>query len=146
MPKNEWDNRIKKAKQLMNRDGLDALVIVHNKNLIYYFGAEKTYKYMFPTVGIISKDGEAISIRESLGANHLELQGYADRNVSYKGDEKAPTEFAPHGSDLAAAFIEEIGAENGKIGMEALTYQSPHPHAHGNSYLLLMWRPFARKI
>jgi len=105
MPKEEWHNRIKKAKELMKRDGLDALVILHNKNLIYYFGAEKSYKYMFPTVGIIPQDGPTISIRESLDANHLELQGYAERNISYKGDEKAPTEYAPHGADLTAEVI-----------------------------------------
>ncbi len=53
MPKDQWESRIKKARQLMERKNLDALMILNNNNRTYFFGCGKPYRYVYPNAGII---------------------------------------------------------------------------------------------
>jgi len=118
MPKAEWEGRIKKAKKIMADKGVDALFLLNRKNWTYYFGWVKPYPYVYPAAGIVPKDGPATFITEVLGINSLELKGYAERAIGFRGDTKAPTPVSPDPVVAMADLIKDLDLENGTIGVE----------------------------
>lgn len=118
MPKEEWDSRITKTRSLLEKYGLDAIMILHNNNRSYYYGAKKNYKYAYPNAGIIPRQGPVTLIAETLDSNYVHQEGYAERNVGYSGDSRAPTKTAPDPVKLIAEVVQDLGLAKGKIGME----------------------------
>ncbi len=118
MPKNEWESRIEKARQLMGKKGLDALMILNMDDRIYFFGSAKTYRFAYPNAGIIPQKGPTtlVSIAEDRDVTHA--QGYAERNIGYRGDTNAPTPSAADQVKLIAEVIENLDLANKTIGME----------------------------
>lgn len=118
MPKEEWESRIKRAKELMAQENVEGMLICNRKDWIYYFGWMKPYKYAFPNVGIIPREGPTAFVGEILGVNHLGLEGYAERAIAYPGDSRAPTPRAPDPIELLAEVIKDLGLDSATIGME----------------------------
>jgi len=118
MPREEWEGRIKKAKKIMAEKGIDALFLLNKKNWTYYFGWVKPYPYVYPAVGIVPRDGPTTFITEVLGINNLELKGYAERAIGFRGDVRAPTPFAPDPVVAIAELIKDLGLENGTLAVE----------------------------
>ena len=118
MPKTEWSSRIKKARSLMEKRGLDAIMILNNEDRLYFFGRGKPYKYEYPNVGIIPREGPTTLISETIDANLVIKEGYVEQNIAYSGDSRAPTPTAPDPVKLVAEVMEELKLGNKKIGME----------------------------
>lgn len=118
MPKVEWESRIKRARSLMEKKGLDALMILNNEDRLYFFGRGKPYKYEYPNVGIIPRVGLTTLISESIDANLVAKEGYVNRNIAYSGDSRAPTPTSPDPVKLVAEVMEDLGLGNKVIGME----------------------------
>ena len=115
MPENEWRGRIERAKSLMTDKGVDALLLFNRKNQVYYFGWVKPYPYVYPAAGIVPREGPVTFFTEVLGINNLELKGYAERAVGFRGDTLAPTplpELAPERArnSSGAGFWGKAGA------------------------------------
>jgi len=118
MPKEEWDSRIKMIRDLMEKNGLDAVMILNNQNSRYFFGSGKTYKNVYPAVGIIPNKGPATIIMESGDALVVDMEGYAERTIGYRGDTQAPTPTAPDPVMLVAEVLMDTDLGNATIGME----------------------------
>jgi len=118
MPRDEWESRIKKARELMKEKGIDALLLLNRKNQVYYFGFTKPYPYVYPAVGILPREGPATFFTEVLGINYLELKGYAERAVGFRGDPRAPTPVAPVPVEALIELIKDLGLEKGTIAVE----------------------------
>ena len=118
MPKSEWESRIKKARQLMGKMGLDALMILNNDNRAYFFGCGKPYQYGYPNAGIIPREGPTTLVSNSEDRDVVGMQGYTERNIGYRGDSNAPTPQAPDPVKLIAEVMEELDLANKTIGME----------------------------
>jgi Xaa-Pro aminopeptidase len=118
MPKDEWQGRINKAKSLMKDKGIDALLLFNRKNQVYYFGWVKPYPYVYPAAGIVLRDGPATFFTEVLGINNLELKGYAEKAVGFRGDPRAPTPNAPVPVDALAELLKDIGLGKGTIAVD----------------------------
>ena len=58
LPQEEYETRLKKAKELMTSHGIDALVLFSPENLFYYTGFKPTAHFMiyafFLTLGLFS--------------------------------------------------------------------------------------------
>jgi len=118
MPKQEWENRISKARKLMAQNGLDAILILNREDSLYFFGRTKPYKHVFPFLGIIPREGPTTIISENEYADLLDWEGYANRNIGYRGQIPAPFEKAPDPIKAMAEAVEELGLANKTIGME----------------------------
>jgi Xaa-Pro dipeptidase len=118
MPKAEWESRIKKARGLMGKRELDAIMILNNEDRLYFFGRGKPYKYEYPNVGIVPREGPTTLIAETIDSVLVEKEGYVNRNIGYSGDSQAPTPTAPDPVRLVAEVIEDLGLANKTIGME----------------------------
>jgi Xaa-Pro aminopeptidase len=118
MPKEEWENRISKARRLMTQKGLDAILILNREDSLYFFGRTKPYKFVFPFLGIIPREGPTTMISENEYADLLDWEGYANRNIGYRGQIPFPFEKAPDPIKVMAEVIEELGLANKTIGME----------------------------
>jgi len=118
MPKEEWESRIKKARQLMKGKNLDALMILNDDDRTYFFGCPKPYRYVYANAGIIPQEGPTTIIANAEDILVVKAQGYADRAVGFRGDTQAPTPKAPDPIKLIAEVIEDLDLANKTIGME----------------------------
>jgi Xaa-Pro aminopeptidase len=118
MPQNEWEGRIKKAKGLMQDKRIDALLLFNRKNQVYYFGWVKPYPYVYPAAGIVPREGPVTLFTEVLGTNTLELKGYAERAVGFRGDTRAPTPTAAEPVEAMAELIRDLGLGKGTIAVD----------------------------
>jgi Xaa-Pro aminopeptidase len=118
MPKAEWESRISKARTMMNQKGIDALLILNMEDRLYFFGSQRTYKFVYPSVGIIPRNGPTTLITISDDRDVLHKQGYAERSIGYRGDIMAPTATSPDPIKLIAEVIDDLGLANKTIGME----------------------------
>jgi Xaa-Pro aminopeptidase len=118
MPKEEWEERIKKARVLMDKSGIDALMLLNDWDWTYYFGFVIRGIMVFPLFGIVPKEGPTTFMSESLYANIIEVEGYAERVVGYRGDTAAPTAIAPDPIVAQAELIKDMGLDQATIGIE----------------------------
>jgi len=118
MPKDEWQGRINKAKSLMKEKGIDALLFFNKKNQVYYFGWVKPYPYVYPAAGIVPRDGPVTFFSEHLGTNSLELKGYAERAVGFRGDPRAPTPIAAAPIEALVELLKDLGLGKGTIAVD----------------------------
>lgn len=118
MPKDEWDGRIRKARGLMAKQGMDALMILNSQDRLYFYGATKTYRHLYPVVGIIPANGPVTAVLESADSLVLHEEGYADLNIGYRGDTQAPTATAPDPIKLIIEVFQDLSLEGKTIGME----------------------------
>lgn len=118
MPREEWEGRISKARALMKEKGLDALVLLTEQNQRYFFGSTKPYRNVYPAFGIVPVDGPTAIAMESADSLVLEMQGYAELNVGYRGDTQAPTPTAPEPVKLICELIEKLELPGKTVGME----------------------------
>lgn len=118
MPKSEWKSRVEKAREWMEKEGIDAIMTTHEKNWIYYFGFRKPYPYNFLTVGIVPRDGPTTMVDEGLGSVNLEVTGYAENRVQYSGHPNPPTPQAAEPVELFAEVIKDLKLDKGTIGVE----------------------------
>ena len=140
MPKVEWESRIKKARSLMAKKGMDAIMILNNEDRLYFFGRAKPYKYEYPNAGIIPLEGPTTLIAESIDSNLLFKEGYAERNVGYSGDSRAPTPTSPDPVKLVAEVIQDMKLENKTIGMEF------GPFMWWEGFNINQWEQFKREL
>lgn len=118
MPVEEWEARIARARGEMEQSGLDALMILNGQNRLYFFGSTKTYRNLFPSVGIVPRKGQVTMINESADALVLNAEGYADWNIGYRGDPQAPTPTAPDPIAIIIEVMNELGLDGKTVGME----------------------------
>jgi len=118
MPKEEWQSRIDKARRLMSEKGIDALIILNCENRLYFFGSRKTYRFVYPSVGIIPLNAPTTLVTTAEDRDVLDMQGYAERAIGYRGDFNAPNPVAPDPIKLVAEVVEDLGLADKTIGME----------------------------
>lgn len=118
MPKEEWERRISKVRGLMANKGLDAILILNTEDTLYFFGRSKPYRMAYPFLGIIPREGPTTFISENEYADILAWEGYAERNIGYRGDTTAPTAKAPEPIKLMTEAMESLGLAKKTIGME----------------------------
>lgn len=118
MPKEEWESRIRKARQLMRQRKLDALMILNNNDRTYFYGCGKAYRYAYPNAGIIPLQGPITLIANSEDQLVVRAQGYAERAIGYRGDTRAPTPISPDPVKLVAEVLDDLDLANKTIGME----------------------------
>ncbi len=118
MPKAEWEKRISKARGLMADKGLDAIMILNNQDALYFLGSAKVYRYEYPYVGIIPHEGPVTAVSEVEQQWEIDRVGYAEMNIGYRGDPRAPTATAAEPVKLVAEVMQYLGLQNKTIGME----------------------------
>lgn len=118
MPRDEWQSRIANARARMDHQGLDALLILNNQDRLYFFGATKTYRNAYPAVGIIPRNGPVTYVSESGDSMVVDMEGYAEWNLGYRGDTQAPSATAPDPVALMAEIMHELNLVGKTIGME----------------------------
>jgi Xaa-Pro aminopeptidase len=118
MPHEEWEARIAKARMLMEQQGLDAITVLNNQDRLYFFGASKTYMNAYPAVGIIPRKGPTTIMLESGDSLVVDMEGYAEWNIGYRGDTQAPTATAPDPIRLLVEVMHELDLVGKTVGME----------------------------
>jgi len=118
MPKEEWEGRIKRARALMDKNGIDALFLLNDLSQLYYFGYLKRAPMAFPLVGILPKEGPTTFVAEVMIIGVLQEEGYAERALGYRGDPAAPTPVAPEPVTALAELIEDMGLGEKTLGVE----------------------------
>jgi Xaa-Pro aminopeptidase len=119
----EYQRRHQHAKQLMERDGLDALILTGGKN-IYSFGGAVTWATgLIDQRGVcqyvvLPKDGEPMLIYPHAGC-HIEAARLMVGISDVRGDEGG--KFAK----VIADFLKEHGVEKGHIGITAVDRIGP---------------------
>lgn len=105
----EYQERLRKVRQEMEKDGVDVLILHTPANLTYLTGYHTTGHYKFQALVIPSK-GEMILVSRDLErANALE-RSCADRYVSYQ-DEENPVE-------VFGKLLKSEGFHEKRIGLE----------------------------
>jgi len=137
MPKWEWESRIKKARGLMEKRGLDAIMILTDQDSLYFFGYAKPYKSVFPGVGIIPREGSTILLSNADSADVVDMEGYVERNIGYRGDNR-PTATAPDPVSLVVEVVEELDLKT--IGMEF------GPFMWWDGFTMNEWERFKSKL
>ncbi|MEM2896284.1 MAG: aminopeptidase P family N-terminal domain-containing protein [Candidatus Bathyarchaeia archaeon] len=110
-PKEEYENRWERAKQLMKDKGLDALFITDGINYTYLSGAHRDFSYSRPTIMILPKDDEPTIIIHDFFADAQKKETWVRDVKIYKSLLGAPT-------GLIKEVIEEKGLDKGIIGAE----------------------------
>lgn len=118
MPKEEWEGRIKKAREFMGEKNIDALFLLNELSWTYYFGLVKPFAFPWPTVAIVPKDGPTTIITEVLALNSFALKGYAERAIGYRGDPLAPTPTAPDPVTVIVELVKDMGLDSKTLGVE----------------------------
>jgi Xaa-Pro aminopeptidase len=118
MPKSEWELRTGKIRGLMEKKGLDALMVLNDQDRLYFFGCAKSYKYAYPSLGIIPRKGPTVLMGSSEDCDVVFAEGYVDRLIGYRGDTRAPSPTAPDPISLVVEVMNEMDLGNKKIGME----------------------------
>jgi Xaa-Pro aminopeptidase len=110
-PKEEYENRWKKAKQLMKDKGLDALFITDGVNYTYLSGAHRDFSYSRPTIMILPKDDEPTIIIHEFFEGAQKKETWVEDVRIYKSLLGAPVE-------LIKEVMNEKGLAKGVIGAE----------------------------
>jgi Xaa-Pro dipeptidase len=119
-PQAEWRQRINRAKQLMSRDGIDAIVLWKRENVRYFFGFQTThweFPSIQPAVGIIPLDGEPVIIVPDLLLINAELFTWASEIIYQPGAHEVPKERALPGE--IAGVLKQMGLADKRIGLES---------------------------
>jgi Xaa-Pro aminopeptidase len=114
IPKAEFQGRIAKAKQTMEKHDIDGLLLFCRENQIYYGGWRDTWDYNFMTALIVPREGPTTFIGPKHVNAGLHLYTYIEDIRKY--------EELVEGSDPCGAVIEtvqEVGLGDKKIGLES---------------------------
>ncbi|MCL5962494.1 MAG: Xaa-Pro peptidase family protein [Chloroflexi bacterium] len=119
-PRDEWERRINRAKQLMNENGIDALVVWMRENVRYFFGFQTTHweiPSIQPGVGIIPLEGDPVIIVPDLLLINAQVLGWS-RNIIYQPRaHEVPKERAL--PKEVANIVKELGCGNKTIALES---------------------------
>ena len=140
MPKAEWERRISKVRSLMAEKGMDAILILNREDALYFFGRTKPYKHVFPFLGIIPLEGPTTLISENEYADLLAWEGYAHRNIGYRGNIPVLVDKAPDPVKAMAEVVEDLGLANKTIGMEY------GPFMWWEGFTMNEWEQFKREL
>lgn len=113
IPKAEFQGRIAKAKQLMEKHDIDGLLLFCRENQIYYGGWRDTWDYNFMTALIVPREGPVTFIGPKHVNAGLDLYTYIEDMRKY--------EELVEGSDPCGAVIEtiqDVGLGDKRIGLE----------------------------
>jgi Xaa-Pro aminopeptidase len=120
IPKSEFEGRITKARQLMEKQNIDGLLLFCKENQIYYGGWRDTWDYNFLTALILPRKGPVTFI----GPNHVNfgvhLYTYIEEIKKYEELVDAML-YGLKGSDPCEAVvktIQELELGDKKIGLE----------------------------
>jgi Xaa-Pro dipeptidase len=120
-PKSEYDLRIRRAKELMERDSLDAIIAAHDKNFEYLtagwrlgfdtigYMADETLAPVRPGAMIVPLDGAPVALVPRLFTRTKE-RGWVDDVRDWYG--------LPFKIDYLMDELKEMGLSKAKIGME----------------------------
>lgn len=113
LPLEEMELRWRRARERMDEDGLDAILVTEKGNFGYFSGARVSTQWankMRPNIAIVPRKGDPALLIYSLekprtiAASHVpNVQSYVD---------------APFPPADAIELLKSLGLENGKIGME----------------------------
>lgn len=114
----EYEKRYRKAKNAMEKNGIDALFVTEKENIEYWTGfmcGHWMVKGFPPAVGIIPREGEPVLVLPSF------LSGTAERTAWVRKMRlHAYTQIKPRGfANVVAETIKEMGLEKGVIGYES---------------------------
>ena len=118
-PYDEWTARITRARQLMEKNKVDCLVLWERENIRYFFGFQTIHwnmKSIHPAVGIIPLEGEPIIIVANLFQGNAEGLTWAN-DIRVVPDPHQPKVQRELPSDVAEV-IKEIGYGNKRIALE----------------------------
>ncbi|MCL5962493.1 MAG: Xaa-Pro peptidase family protein [Chloroflexi bacterium] len=119
-PYAEWKRRINRAKQLMNENGIDALVVWKRENVRYFFGHQTTH-WEFPSiqpgVGVIPLEGDPVLIVPDLLLYNAQAFCWT-RDINYQpAAHEVPKERAL--PKEVANVVKELGCANKTIALES---------------------------
>jgi Xaa-Pro dipeptidase len=118
-PKSEWEARIKRARELMAKNGVDLLLLWERENIRYFYGFQTihwTAKSIQSAVGIIPVEGEPIIVVPSLFQGNVEgLCWVNDIRILVDAHQPRVSRELPR---EIANLIKEIGYGNKRIAME----------------------------
>lgn len=95
---------------------------------------------MYPAAGIVPREGPTTFYTEVLGINALELKGYAERSVGFRGDTRAPTPTAPEPIEALAELIKDLGLEKGTIAVDK------GPFSWWKTFTLEEWEKLTKEL
>src|SRR5690554_562904 len=115
-PMEELDQRVKNARQRMERKNLDACIVTSPEN-IYYLTGLSHFGYFAPHILIVPKDQEIRLVVRQMESVAVTAMLKNARFVGYKDHENA--------ADIVVREIKDMGLEKGNLGMEKTTMFAP---------------------
>jgi len=117
-PSEEYRKRSKKVKQVMEKQGIEALFITEKENVEYWTGfmcGHWIVKDFPPAVGIIPRDGEPVLVLPDFFRGTAERTAWVRDMRLHSNTHVKPRDFP----NLIVETIKELGLEKGIIGYES---------------------------
>lgn len=112
----EFDQRIERARRLMTRERLDALLLTSEQNLEYLSGFTTQFAWNTPTrpwYFLVPRTGECLGVIPEVGATNWQLTSWCERVLTWPSPRPED-----EGISLLADAITRLRRRYGRIGME----------------------------
>jgi len=110
-PRSEYESRWRRARELMEKDGLDALFITEPLNYHYFSGASPSFSYTRCTIIVFPREEKPVIIAHEFVEESTRRETWIEDVSIYRNLTEAP--FA-----LIKEVFEELGLTGKKIGAE----------------------------
>ncbi len=115
-PMSELDRRVRKVRQKMDENNLDACIVTSPENIYYLTGLDH-FGYFAPHILIVPRENEMRLVVRKMESATVEEMVKNARFVGYLDHENA--------ADHVVREIKEMGLANGRLGMEKRTLFAP---------------------
>jgi Xaa-Pro aminopeptidase len=125
IPYGEYKSRIEKAKELMENQGIDGLLVFAPEDMLYYFGlgfVGQWERYPYFRGGIIPREGEPIFVGETLMIDTVDLESWVTNTKRFAGHPNPPTPQCPDPIPIFIDAVKEAGLANKTVGVEYKLY------------------------
>ncbi len=110
-PRSEYESRWKKARELMEKEHLDALFITEPLNYNYFGGASPSFSYARWTIIVLPRKGQPVLMAHEFVEESTRRETWIENVKIYKNLKETPV-------DLIKQVFEELKLTDAKIGAE----------------------------
>ena len=116
LPKDEYESRLNKAQELMQKSGLDAILLFGNRDVYYYSGYRRTVATVKVEGILIPAAHAPVMFVPQLTSRYCEKAVWVEDVRFYGG--AAHLSYAKTVVDLVAQTLDEFALDSGTIGLE----------------------------
>ena len=121
--RNEYGRRIERTKERMRERGLDALVVTDPSNMNYLAGYDGWSFYVPQAVIITHEHDQPTWVGRSQDSNGAQATTWlAEENIHAYSDDHVHSPYDLHPMDYVAGVLEDLGVDDGTIGVEMDAY------------------------